>query len=218
MLGTWFRSTFLALLIGAAAGCGPAAPAVVNCSANPAGCVCTGDSQCGGDNPRCEAMSGKCVPCLPTNDNCGAPKKCLKVSGAYACATGCAADKDCPKAGTGAPQVCCNNICVDTLNDSKNCGGCGTTCPMYPNANAICDHGSCAVGDCTVGFAVNVVAKRPQQVAQLFEAAVNITDDIEWTLVSQQEFSIPITGIVTPVTYWTNLVLLPLRHWRTHCK
>jgi len=34
--------------------------------------------------------------------------------------------------------------CVDTQTDSTNCGMCGTTCPLVPNALASCAMGACA--------------------------------------------------------------------------
>ena len=40
---------------------------------------------------------------------------------------------------------------VDTTGDIENCGGCDQVC-AYTNAEASCNDGSCAMGDCLAGF------------------------------------------------------------------
>jgi hypothetical protein len=91
--------------------------------------VCKGDPDCAMDTngPRCDVNSGRCVPCLPQNDNCTNGQFCKLVNGNYACVNGCKADKDCATDG-GPPQVCCQNTCVDLASDGANCGACGKAC------------------------------------------------------------------------------------------
>jgi hypothetical protein len=43
-----------------------------------------------------------------------------------------------PECGEG--QAYCDNACVDTLESTEHCGGCGNTCPSW---NATCDQGTC---------------------------------------------------------------------------
>jgi len=45
----------------------------------------------------------------------------------------------------------CSGICVDTQNDTENCGGCGSHCNL-PHANAICSSGTCKIGTCASGW------------------------------------------------------------------
>src|SRR4051812_9897503 len=44
-----------------------------SCDASPVKCGgCIRDSDCATPaNPRCDAVTNRCVPCLPLNDNCG---------------------------------------------------------------------------------------------------------------------------------------------------
>jgi hypothetical protein len=137
---------------------------------------CLTDKECGGKTPRCDAMSGHCVPCVSMNDNCGPGTYC---SANFTCDPGCKTDFDCPVPDGGVKALsCCNNACVDTTNDGANCGACGTKCNgttcckgvcsdeqtdpnncgacgmkcSYPNAMAGCVMGGCTLGMCTQGF------------------------------------------------------------------
>src|SRR6202011_5326969 len=50
--------------------------------------------------------------------------------------------RDAASDGDGAPACAtttCNGACVDTMNDPKNCGSCGTACPT----GAPCQGGKC---------------------------------------------------------------------------
>src|SRR4030095_10563258 len=96
---------------------------------------CSGDNDCGGATPRCDVPSGKCVECLPTNDNC--PQGSFCNPSTFTCAMGCARDADC--AADGGAKACCNHLCVDTLSDKANCGACGTDC-----GNQACCAGFCS--------------------------------------------------------------------------
>ncbi|MSP61794.1 MAG: hypothetical protein EXR72_15965 [Myxococcales bacterium] len=108
--------------------------------------VCAADGDCkDAMNPRCDVDTSRCVPCLPMMDNCGMGKFCTKANGEYSCAPGCQKDADCDKnMGNGKP-LCCNNICVDSNGDDKNCGACANACGM----GLTCCTGACAdtVGD-----------------------------------------------------------------------
>jgi hypothetical protein len=46
-----------------------------------------------------------------------------------------------------ADQVKCDNQCVNTLTDNKNCGYCGTTCL----AGQFCSQGTC-IANCSAGL------------------------------------------------------------------
>jgi hypothetical protein len=56
------------------------------------------------------------------------------LAAALTVAAGCDDSAEC---GTG--EMVCGDVCVNTLNDSFNCGGCGNTC----SAGQICTGGSC---------------------------------------------------------------------------
>lgn len=46
-----------------------------------------------------------------------------------------------------------NNGCETNLISVNNCGGCGVTCPIYPNTTASsCVNGVCVVGPCVAGY------------------------------------------------------------------
>ena len=57
----------------------------------------------------------------------------------------CKTTADCAKA-----HSCCDGKCIDTDNDRKNCGACGTVCE-FPNATPSCKVGRCQL-QCTNGF------------------------------------------------------------------
>ncbi len=143
---------------------------------------CMDDSTCRGATPRCDTKTGKCVPCLPANDNCGDGKYCVDLNGTYSCNPGCANDAMC-KAGDGGGagalaccknmcidtasdnmncgtcgnacangSVCCSGKCVDTATDLKNCGACGSAC-AGANATIACETAKCVLKSCAAGFA-----------------------------------------------------------------
>lgn len=105
--------------------------------------LCTKDADCGNaESPRCEVGSGKCVACLPVDDNCAVGTYCVELNGTYSCNNGCSKDADCKAAddGGGAGQLaCCDHICIDTAADTKNCGTCGNACA----AGGLCCTGGC---------------------------------------------------------------------------
>ena len=115
--------------------------------------VCKSDGDCQPGSPRCDTGSGRCVACLPTNDNCGSDQFCLQTNGVWQCTMGCKVDNDCiplsasdggspdagsPDGGLGLLPIkltCCNHACVDTSMDGANCGKCGGACM---NGNLCC--------------------------------------------------------------------------------
>jgi hypothetical protein len=131
---------------GASDGCVPSPNDPKNCGA--CGVVCAAGQLCSNAG-KCEcppyqgfcAGSKTCVPVANDPNNCGAcGKQCLanEVCSAGACvpaATGCI-----PGPAGGQPGLtACSGSCVDTLNDSKNCGTCGHVCP----ATQGCVNGAC---------------------------------------------------------------------------
>ena len=147
------RSCLFGILIalGAAGGCG-SSTGNQDCT-DPAKCPCTTDSQCSAPNPRCDARVGKCVPCLPTADNCPAAEHCIYANNAFTCAAKdvCAIADDCPLVG-GRAQLCCDGKCADRYNDGNHCGVCGKVCDPVANASGGCVNASCGVGTCKAGF------------------------------------------------------------------
>jgi hypothetical protein len=113
------------------------------------GGVCPSGQTCVGGY--CTA-GGAVVPC--TDASCPAGYKCGREgnldNGACDLIT-CGAGDDyhvcnfSPQAYTSSfPHFCCGSACVDLLDDTKNCGTCGHTCP----GNALCLGGVCDV-DCS---------------------------------------------------------------------
>jgi hypothetical protein len=105
----------------------------------------------------CDQKSLKCVECLPGTKECGPGFFCdPDETAGYKCALGCGTVQDCLVAigadaggdagpfdaggdGGAGTLACCNNRCVDTAADGKNCGAC----------NVICGTGaSCCASNC----------------------------------------------------------------------
>jgi Cys-rich repeat protein len=106
-------------------------------------CVeCQSDGDCTDKNrPRCNPANDRCVPCLPTKDNCGHATYCeTQGMNLYACAPGCKDDSDCTDAPDGgAPATKCDtmkHVCVNCLMDAE--------CPN----GQVCHSGMCVAG-CT---------------------------------------------------------------------
>jgi hypothetical protein len=154
------RAGFLASLVFIAGGCSSApnglnngAPDDLPAACSGASCVCSSDGQCGGATPRCDKNAGKCVPCLPLNDNCPKGQRCVDQKGVFACVDTCAADVDCSPSDAGTSQSCCGGACIDSQNDPNNCGACGRVCPGVQNALPGCAGAVCGLGVCNQGFA-----------------------------------------------------------------
>src|SRR4051812_22315428 len=89
---------------------------------------CRDDSECSGATPRCDPVTGRCVPCLPQNDNCPPGQHCIQVGDSYMCTSMCAMSGDCPRTDAGDQRQCCGGRCFDTTVDTQNCGSCGRSC------------------------------------------------------------------------------------------
>jgi hypothetical protein len=96
----------------------------------------------------CDPKSLKCVECLPGTKECAAGYFCdPDETAGYTCVLGCGTVQDCiavlggdggadAEAGVDASGgdggagtlACCNNRCVDTASDGKNCGACNVSC------------------------------------------------------------------------------------------
>ena len=79
-------------------------------------------------------------PCTPQNGGCAASASCC--GGLVCSVVGGASGRYCePNSATGCGlnSTLCNGVCVTTLTDPVNCGGCGLRCA----ANQVCTGGSC---------------------------------------------------------------------------
>src|SRR5689334_9447631 len=117
---------FVVVLGVAAAGCGGGGGGGYrpmtdggDCDMDPSACGrCSADWDCGKPTPRCEKEKGRCVACLPTNDNCGFGSRCVAKGDDWVCSATCKGDADCQKGDGGAgSRVCCNGACSDTQGD-----------------------------------------------------------------------------------------------------
>src|SRR5205814_8996204 len=115
-------------------------------------CPCADDRQCGGGTPRCDKNVGRCVPCLPSSDNCAPGTRCVASGDSFVCTRACFKDADCPRSDGGAAQSCCNGGCLDLMNDTANCGACGRSGAAPTHRKAACAAGSSGVGACDTGF------------------------------------------------------------------
>src|SRR5947207_3408394 len=68
---------------------------------------CKSDEGCSGTAPRCDRPTGRCVACLPTNDNCVFGTRCVQMGEDFLCTSKCFKDSDCPRSAVGAFQACC---------------------------------------------------------------------------------------------------------------
>jgi hypothetical protein len=100
-----------------------------HCSPNP-------DDGCETNLTRAETCGACGVACS------GAAALCANVSGRFQCTNSC---------GAVTPDMCGTN-CTNLQTDAENCGRCGNSC-NFPNAQAKCVAGSCAVASCIPGFA-----------------------------------------------------------------
>ena len=109
---------------------------------------------CGSDT-ECKQIAGEAAPfCLLDRRQCVA---CRSKSD-------CPPDEECSPGGTCAEtcvgsceagKACCDGLCVDTLKDVFNCGGCGTKCNAATVVNAsavVCAAGACSYGKCAGAF------------------------------------------------------------------
>lgn len=107
----------------------------------------------------CDPKSLKCVECLPGTKACTPGQFCdADEAAGFKCVQGCGTVQDClvalgadagPDAEAGifdaggdggaGTLACCNNRCVDTAADGKNCGACNFQC----GASAACCNSAC---------------------------------------------------------------------------
>src|SRR5439155_10826953 len=104
-------------------------------------CPCSDDVSCEAATPRCDKNSGRCVPCLPFNDNCAPGTRCLVSRGGYVCTGVCSKDADCPRSDAGDVAQCCSGACLDVAGDPSNCGACGKRCDPPAHGIATCAAG-----------------------------------------------------------------------------
>ncbi|MSP62204.1 MAG: hypothetical protein EXR72_18100 [Myxococcales bacterium] len=106
---------------------------------------------CAGQAPFCTPAK-KCVVC-GTDANCPLGTVCKNPGDvASLCAPGCTDDSRCKPDGGVSGMSCCGNLCLDTSNDPKNCGGCGKICaPVHSKGS--CTGGACKAGACDPGWA-----------------------------------------------------------------
>jgi hypothetical protein len=114
------------------------------------------------DGMVCDPKSLKCVECLPGTKECAAGYFCdPDETAGFTCVLGCGTVQDClvvlgadggadGDAGAGdaaasggdagaGTLACCNNRCVDTAADGKNCGACNVIC----GSSAACCASNC---------------------------------------------------------------------------
>ncbi|WP_455903673.1 MopE-related protein [Microbacterium sp.] len=104
------------------------------------------------DADGCDAdamCEGACVDLMSDNGNCGVCGEICRPG--LECQAGtCLPPGSDPVPDVGVPEttdtctggMLCSGICVDILNDSRNCGACGTTC----DAGTRCADGACVCG------------------------------------------------------------------------
>ncbi len=105
------------------------------------GCKQESDCQITPTLPRCETKRHRCVECIGS-DQCTGGKTC---SPSGACVESCN-----PPAVPCASGQCCQGLCVETVGDVLNCGGCGVAC-VTKNGTPKCA-GSMCTWSCASGF------------------------------------------------------------------
>jgi hypothetical protein len=71
--------------------------------------------------------------------------RALILIGLSACASGGGGNVCSPACSTG--RDCCGSTCVNSNNDPKNCGACGTACS---GSTPLCEGGACKAAPCSV--------------------------------------------------------------------
>lgn len=100
---------------------------------------CTDDSDCNpANNLLCNPQTHKCVGCVE-DTSCPLGSICI----ASTCVPGCNDSHPCQPGSS-----CCGNTCYDLSNDEEHCGDCNTVCEQPPNADPICENGTCGSGLC----------------------------------------------------------------------
>ncbi len=97
--------------------------------------TCNRDDDCASNElglNRCEVVSGRCVQCLPSADNCPADQYCDPTT--FACVRGCRDDSACRMSGSSPRCDPTSRRCVDCVVD----GDCGS--------GSLCVGGVCVAG------------------------------------------------------------------------
>ncbi|MAQ18531.1 MAG: hypothetical protein CMN30_27505 [Sandaracinus sp.] len=140
------------------------------------GCVPNGEETCNEADDDCDGLVDEGFDTATDPRNCGACGSVCVLPGAFpGCEEGaCVVDRceigfhDIDENGTNGCEYEClesgDELCDGRDNDcdtqvdegipldtTEHCGACGNVC-AYPNAGALCDGGSCAMGDCNAGF------------------------------------------------------------------
>jgi hypothetical protein len=120
------------------------------CGSGAVSCV-----DCVSKGTSCDPNTKSCMACTPScsasyscgqGDGCGG--KCTGQTGGKCTTEGsiCDDDGNCVCGASGQTQcydsVAKKYVCIDTLGDANNCGGCGVTCP----SGLACKNGSCDCG------------------------------------------------------------------------
>ena len=70
-------------------------------------------------------------------------------------------------------QISCNQICVNPKTDPKNCGTCGTVCPVTrTNSHALCNDGTCSFA-CDTGY--HIGRNGPHDRTECFPPTTEVT-------------------------------------------
>jgi hypothetical protein len=94
--------------------------------------------------PNSKGKSTGAAVCLSGTCGCSCDKglrECVDAKGRCVCVSGPCA---CTTANCKSPNTCCNNVCIDTMTDPGNCGGCGKACQCGPGFTAVCTSGTCS--------------------------------------------------------------------------
>jgi hypothetical protein len=86
----------------------------------------------------CDVNNNTCTGCVE-DMNCPLGSVCELGD----CVPGCTDQQPCQDGFS-----CCGDTCQDLVNDPNNCGMCDFVCPDYPNAEDLCNGGTCGLGPC----------------------------------------------------------------------
>jgi hypothetical protein len=139
---------------GGVDGCETDLSSPTSCAA--CGVVCDPGQACApsGCVPSCQVplttCNGRCVNLASAHDYCGS---CAEPPGAacprqYVCVGGKCESPSCPSGGSFCAIA---DGCVDLITDPEHCGTCDKNC-AEPNANVLCNSGTCVVTGCKPGF------------------------------------------------------------------
>lgn len=104
---------------------------------------CHSASDCASDpgGGACDTVSGRCVPCTPTDDRCPVGQYC---STGFACLSGCGDDSDCARSASDAGLADGGTIGSHCDTMSRQCVACVTN--EHCTLGNLCVGGACVVG------------------------------------------------------------------------